>query len=258
MFGVRSFRSYAELIEESEAVDFAVPPAAQAPLAAEAAAAGRALLLEKPLAASLNDAIELTTVINASGVANIVNLTKRYHQRTREFLARVGELPNGVRALTGRYVHGGFLETGFLDPAARDGWRTTLGALFDLGPHILDLADAVAGAVSSISVAGDLGELVSLTTIHDGGAIGQFLLSGRVATEDVLTDIDVYANEAHVAYTTRGLEPSEAVMTFRSEFVAAVRLGTAVTVDAHRALALQRVLHASLRSYEAGHAVQVE
>jgi predicted dehydrogenase len=247
-FGVRAFRSFDELLESSEAVDFAVPPAVQAELAIEAALAGRALLLEKPLAAALGDATRLVETIDTAGVANLVILTKRYHARTREFLARTKALSSPVLAVTGRYVHGGFLASGFIDESERSGWRASLGVLYDLGPHLLDLADAAAGAIRSVSATGDPGEVILLATEHEGGARGQFVISGRVQTPIVLTDLDVYANEAQVSYTTRGLELTEAMTTVRAEFAAAVRSGSPVTVDARRALTTERVVDAAARS----------
>jgi predicted dehydrogenase len=257
VFGVRAFRSLDELLDASEAVDFAVPPAAQASLAIEAAQAGKALLLEKPLAASLEEATRLVEAIDAAGVVSMVILTKRYQQRTRDFVTRVESLPGPVLAITGRYVHGGFLESGFVDPAERAGWRSTLGALYDLGPHLLDLADAVAGPIRRITASGDPAEVVTMSTEHEGGAVGQLLVSGRVATPQVLTDLDVFANKGHLSYSTLGLELSEAMDTVRSEFAAAVRTGAPVTVDAHRALAVQRVIEAAAQSLKTGRAVDI-
>lgn len=256
-FGVPVFSTYSQLLDESEAVDFAVPPAAQASLAVEAARAGRALLLEKPLAESLADAVELVAAIEASNVVSIVNLTKRYHQRTRAFIAQASEMPGGIQALTGRYVHGGFLESGFINAAERAGWRDELGALYDLGPHLLDLAEAVAGDVLTVSTTGDLKEIVWITTTHAGGATGNFIVSGRVATDHVLTDVDLYGTAGHAAFSTRGLELSEAVSTFRAEFASAVRLGTGVTVDAQRALAIQRVIDGAARSFREGRVIDL-
>ena len=256
--GVRTFRSFDELVEASEAVDFAVPPAVQASLANEAAQGGRALLLEKPLAASLDEATRLVDVIDASGVVSVVILTKRYHRRTREFLADARALERGVLVVTGRYVHGGFLDTGFIEESERTGWRRTLGVLFDLGPHLLDLADAAAGPIRSISAFGDPTEAILLSTEHEGGARGQFLLSGRVQTRNVLTDVDVYAHGGHLAYTTRGLDLSEAVATLRAEFAAAVRTGGPVAVDAHRALEVQRIIDAATRSLAQGRAIELD
>jgi predicted dehydrogenase len=55
-YGIRPAASFGELLGRCEAVAFAVPPAVQAALAVRAAAAGRSLLLEKPLGGDLESA----------------------------------------------------------------------------------------------------------------------------------------------------------------------------------------------------------
>src|SRR5688500_3335471 len=51
--GTHAAGSYEELLDQCEAVAFAVPPDVQAALAPRAARAGKALLLEKPIALDL-------------------------------------------------------------------------------------------------------------------------------------------------------------------------------------------------------------
>lgn len=257
--GVRAFTSFEELLASSEAVDFATPPDVQAELATAAARAGKALLLEKPLAASLAEATRLVEAVESADVPNLVVLTKRFHRRTRRFLAEARDLRAGAEALavTARYVHGGFLDSGFLDERERTGWRATLGVLHDLGPHLLDLVDAAAGEVLSVRASGERTEAVLLETHHRGGATGQLLLSGRVATPTVLTDVDVYAGAGHLHYTTSGMDHAEVWPDVRAEFAHRVRQGTPVTVDVRRALHVQRLVEAAALSLDSGQAVEV-
>src|SRR5699024_3703898 len=124
--------------ERCEAVAFAVPPAVQAELAPEAARAGRALLLEKPLAPTLDEARRVADAVAEAGVVSTMVLTKRYHPATRAFLAQAGGAAvTGARSC---YLHGAFLGG---DLAT--GWRLEHGALLDLGPHLLDLLEAAVG-----------------------------------------------------------------------------------------------------------------
>jgi predicted dehydrogenase len=256
-YSVPAFASFEDLLESCEAVDFAVPPAAQGELAIHAARAGKALMLEKPLAASLSEAERVVEAVTDSQVATIVVLTKRFHPHTVAFLdecRRLRRLSNPV-AVTGRYVHGGFLASGFLDSQARGGWREDLGALFDLGPHLFDLADAVAGQIIRVRATGDPREAVLVTTQHAGGAEGQLLLSGRVATPHPLTDVDLYGPAGHAHYTTRGMDHDEIWPRVRAEFASAVLHGTPVTTDVHRALHLQRIVEAADSSLAQGGAL---
>ena len=56
-------------------------------------------------------------------------------------------------------------------------WRVERGALLDVGPHVLDLMDAAMGRVEHIDAAGDPLRWVSMTTHHEGGALGSVALS---------------------------------------------------------------------------------
>ncbi|MCU1597712.1 MAG: putative oxidoreductase [Glaciihabitans sp.] len=254
------FGSFAELLDASEAVDFAVPPGAQADLAIAAAAAGKALMLEKPLGETVAQAEALVEAVELARVPTIVVLTKRYHQRTRDFVeaCRALTTESPAIAITGRYVHGGLLPSGFIDDEARSGWRDALGVLYDLGPHLLDLVDLVAGPVVAIRATGDPHEAVTVETEHVSGAIGQLVLSARVATPRVLTDVDLYSNAGYEHYTTEGMDHDQVWPGIRHEFAQAVRHGSPVTVDVYRALKIQYLVDAAVQSLrESGSAVTV-
>ena len=76
--------SFEDLLHRCDAVAFAVPPAVQAELATAAAIAGKPMLLEKPVAASLSGAERLAKVVAAGSVATMVMLTLRFMARTHE------------------------------------------------------------------------------------------------------------------------------------------------------------------------------
>ncbi|HEY9355403.1 MAG TPA: Gfo/Idh/MocA family oxidoreductase [Arthrobacter sp.] len=252
--GVQAFTTFGELLASCEAVDFAVPPSVQAELAPRAADAGLALLLEKPLGASLQQAAAVADAVRRNKVANAVVLTKRYHQRTRRFLAAATELRSeaAVLGITGTYLHGGFLDGGFLDtsPLAgrkTTGWRDEFGALYDLGPHLLDLMDLAAGPIQAIRAEGSK-EYITLTTFHSDGATGQASLSGSVRLPQARTTLSVYSAAGSLDYTTEGMDHAECWTALRREFADAVRLGNAVTVDVERALHVQALVEAAALS----------
>jgi predicted dehydrogenase len=248
--GVPAFGSFEELLGSCEAVDFAVPPAVQAGLAPRAADAGLALLLEKPLGVSMEQAVIVADAVRRNGVPNAVVLSKRYHPRTRSFLAAAAELRGeaAVAGVTGTYLHGGFLAGGFLDsglPAGGSrGWRGEFGSLYDLGPHLLDLMDLAAGPIEAVR-ADSGGDYVALTTFHAGGATGQAALSSSVLLPRVKTTVSVYSAAGSLEYTTEGMDHAECWPALRREFADAVRLGTPVTVDVERALRVQAVVDAA-------------
>lgn len=257
-YGVPAFSTYDELLASCEAVDFAAPPSVQADLAPRAADAGRALLLEKPLGLSLEQAISVADAARRNSVPTAVVLTKRYHQRTREFLAAAADLSarGTVAGLSGAYLHGGFLDNGFLAGGGSIGWRGEFGALYDLGPHLVDLMELVGGPIAAVRTAGSR-DYVTLTTSHEGGATGQAALSGSVSLPSARTTLSVYSAAGCLEYTTAGMDHAECWPALRREFADAVRLGTPPTVDVERALQVQAVVEAAALSAREGRQVQV-
>src|ERR1700709_223183 len=83
--GVTGYDDYAELLEVVDAVAFAVPPRVQATMALEAAAVGKHLLLDKPVANSLDDARALADEAAAEGIASVVFFTSRFAPETSAF-----------------------------------------------------------------------------------------------------------------------------------------------------------------------------
>src|SRR4029077_14102272 len=71
-YGASVAGSFDELLERCDAIAFAVPPDVQAALAPRAAAAGKHLLLEKPLAFNLADAERLADAVDEAGVRTLL------------------------------------------------------------------------------------------------------------------------------------------------------------------------------------------
>ena len=75
--GAPAFDRYEDLLDACDAVAFAVPPGVQAAMAVQAAAAGKALLLEKPIADDLAGAERLADAVGTAGVPSLVVLSYR-------------------------------------------------------------------------------------------------------------------------------------------------------------------------------------
>jgi predicted dehydrogenase len=233
--GTYAARSYEELLDRCEAVAFAVPPDVQATLAPLAARTGKALLLEKPLALDLGAARALADTVAEHGVVTQLVLTKRYHARTREFLAAAaGFAAAGART---HYLHGAFL-----GGAMATGWRLTLGALYDLGPHLLDLADAALGPIEQARAAGDSRRWIELTCRHRGGAVSQMSLSGAVGLPSSRAGIELFGPAGTLALDFGTVDHAQCWPVLRAEFAAAVRSGVPHTLDVRRGLMLQELL----------------
>ncbi|WP_329460380.1 Gfo/Idh/MocA family protein [Streptomyces sp. NBC_01497] len=235
-YGAAVAASFDELLEHSEAVAFAVPPAVQGDLALRAVRAGKAVLLEKPLAADLDTARRLADAVAEQGVVSQMVLTKRYHPVTRAFLRDAAGLDvTGARSC---YLHGAFLGGEFATS-----WRLEQGALHDLGPHLLDLLDAAVGPIVSVRGTGDPRRWIELTCEHENGAVSQASLSGAVRLPRASTRVELYGPGAEsLVYDTAELDHEECWPVLRREFAAAVRSGTPTTLDAARGLHLQRLI----------------
>jgi predicted dehydrogenase len=167
-----------------DAVYVATPNHAHRPVVEAAAAAGKHVLCEKPMAAAAADARAMVAACRAGGVTYATAFDQRFHAAHRQLarLVRQGRLGTVTQA---RVHYACWLPPDW----AADNWRADParaggGALIDLAPHGVDLLEAVLGD--------QWAELHALTQrrVHpypvDDGAvlIGRFR-SGTLATLQV-------------------------------------------------------------------------
>src|SRR5437868_2306871 len=202
--GAPAFERIDELFDACEAVAFSVPPDVQADLAARAARAGKAVLLEKPLALDLDGAQRLAEEIGAAGVASQMVLTLRYSRAARTFLERA----RGLEPFGG---HGVFVSSTLGGGPFATPWRLEHGALLELGPHIVDLLDAALGRVVGVHAHGDPLGWVGLLLEHDGGAMSQASVSMAGAGDLPPARVEVYGRGGHAALD--GSEPHDDAFT---------------------------------------------
>ena len=83
---ITAFDTVAALLEAVEAVTIAIPPAAQAPIALEAARAGKHVMMEKPIAMTAALADELEAAVRQRGVGSVVCFTGRWIPQFEQWL----------------------------------------------------------------------------------------------------------------------------------------------------------------------------
>lgn len=235
--GSRAVATFDELIEVSDAIVFAVPPDVQAEWAPRAAAAGKPLLLEKPLGLSLAEAEALTDALDEAGAVTQVMFTNRYSARVQDFIAEARRrTPLGA---IGRYINGACLPGGYFATP----WRVEKGALLDLGPHMLDLLDASLGPIVDIRGDGDPTKWFVISAEHEGGARSTASLSLTVPTEGEVTGIDLFTDQGQmfVDFVGKDGDP-QAPHHIRAAFAETVATGRSHEMDIHRALYIQRLL----------------
>lgn len=119
--------------DEVTAVLIATPAVSHAPLVRQALAAGKHVFVEKPLATSLADAVELAEAADRAGLVLMVGHTFEYVpavERMREYI-RTGEIGDV------RYLHSQRLNLGRI--------QSDLHAFWSIGPHDVSIANHLLG-----------------------------------------------------------------------------------------------------------------
>ncbi|MER7174614.1 Gfo/Idh/MocA family protein [Streptomyces mesophilus] len=161
------------LIADVDAIAVALPPDIQAPLAVRAARAGRHLLLDKPVATTVEGAQELVEA--ARDVASVVFFTLRFSAAAAPW---IDEQTGRDGWYTGRVDWiGSIYAPDAQSPYADSPWRRERGALWDVGPHALSVLLPVFGDVSEVTgLRGQL-DTVHLALRHASGATSTTTLS---------------------------------------------------------------------------------
>jgi predicted dehydrogenase len=148
-FGARTAAESPEALiarDDIDVIHICTPNATHADLARKAIAAGKAVVCEKPLATSVEDANELTHLAEQAGVVTAVPFVYRFYPAVREARDRI------LNGEAGRLwlLHGSYLQD-WLACAEATNWRvdSTLGgasrAFGDIGVHWCDLMEFTTG-----------------------------------------------------------------------------------------------------------------
>jgi predicted dehydrogenase len=203
-----------------DAVAFAVPPGVQAEFAVRAAAAGRHLLLEKPIALTEEAADALVRAVAATGVASVVFFTDRFQPEVRRWLddiTHTGGWAGGSAIWLGTALSG---SSPFDSP-----WRRDFGGLWDVGPHAVSLLWAVLGPVCDVTADGGRGDLTYLVLHHESGTTSTATLTLRAPAAAGGFRLEVWG-EHGISTLPR---PADAVIALRvalGELAANARSGT--------------------------------
>jgi predicted dehydrogenase len=184
----KPFAELAALLEGVDALTFAVPPDVQASIALHAARVGKHLLLEKPLATSVEDARSIEAAVREARVASIVFFTRRFVPETQAWLRRLEDLGGWVcgrvEIAASIYIEG--------NPFGSSPWRKEKGALWDVGPHALSLLWPALGEVTSVVAGGGRSDQVHLVLQHAGNRSSTVSLSIDVPTAAIGGSTYVY------------------------------------------------------------------
>jgi predicted dehydrogenase len=135
-----------------DVVDICTPGDTHAEIAIAAAAAGKAILCEKPLASSVAEAERMTNAVRTAGVANLV--CHNYRRLPAIALAKRWIAEGRLGRI--HHYRGAYLQDWIVDPAFPRVWRLERaragsGALGDIASHQVDLARHLVGEVAEVS-----------------------------------------------------------------------------------------------------------
>ncbi|HLB15730.1 MAG TPA: Gfo/Idh/MocA family oxidoreductase, partial [Burkholderiales bacterium] len=243
-----------------------------------AAAAGKHVFLDKPIANTIADARAITAACRKTGVVLALGYQRRRESPFRWIRRQIddgvfGKLVN-AEANISRDRLGKFDLTS---------WRYTAkgmpgGVMLQIGIHYTDVLEYLLGPVKAVNarlaqlvLPGDNPDVASLVLEHESGALATLNASYASASEYYL--MNVYGKEASAYYDLhqglrflkRGgdrsspvaLEKNDAIRDELEEFAAAVRGEGQPEMDGERGTASLAVIRAGIESARTGRRVEV-
>jgi predicted dehydrogenase len=245
VFDVPGSSDLAALLDQVDAVAIAVPPSVQVELAEQAAAAGKHLLLEKPIGLSLDEADRVVSAVRSSGVASVVFFTFRFQAGTSTWLAQAARtrLAGGAGSWLSALAGSPF------DSA----WRRAHGALWDIGPHALSLLLPTLGPVASVQAGPGAGDTVHLVLQHaTPGVASTVTLSHTVAPMSTGIEFFVHGDAGRLVLLPDTESPIESFSVAVDELAAAAVTGGTHPCDVGFAREVVAVLATAARALESG------
>ncbi|TFV55777.1 Gfo/Idh/MocA family oxidoreductase [Geodermatophilus sp. DF01-2] len=242
-FDVPGHVDLAALLDQVDAVAVAVPPSVQVGLAEQAAAAGKHLLLEKPIGLSLAEADRVVAAVRSAGVASVVFFTFRFQAGTSTWLTQAARtrLAGGAGSWLSALAGSPF------DSA----WRRRHGALWDIGPHALSLLVPALGPVVSVQAGGGAGDTVHLVLQHaTPGVASTVTLSHTVAPMSTGIEFFVHGDAGRLVLLPDTESPVESFSTAIDELDAAAVTGGTHPCDVGFARDVVAVLATAARALE--------
>ncbi len=152
-----------------DVVDIVTPGHMHHPMALAAAAAGKHIICEKPLANTLAEAREMLRAVEKAGVKHMV----MHNYRKVPAIAFAKKLIEGGKIGEVYHYHGAYLQDWIIDPKFPLVWRLEkkfagTGALADIGAHAIDFARYLNSEI--VSVAGHMTTFIKMRPLVGTGA----------------------------------------------------------------------------------------
>jgi predicted dehydrogenase len=280
-YGCKAAASYEEILNDKsiEAVINTTPNAAHLETTRAAAAAGKHVFLDKPIANTIADARALTEACRKAKVVLALGYQRRREQHFRWVKKQIDD------GVFGRLVNAeANISRDRLGQFDISSWRYTAegmpgGVMLQIGIHYTDVLEYLMGPVKAVSgrfvrlvLPGDNPDVASLILEHENGAQSTLNASYASASEYYL--MNIYGKEASAYYdlhqglrwlkrgaktaTPVAAQKNDTIVEELEEFARAVRGEVEPEMDGERSTASLAVILAGIRSAKEGRRVEVK
>jgi predicted dehydrogenase len=271
--------SYEEILNDKsiEAIVNTTPNAAHLETTRAAAAAGKHVFLDKPIANTIADARAITQACREAQVVLALGYQRRRESHFRLIKERIGEFGRLVNAEAN-------ISRDRLGQIDLSSWRYSAegmpgGVMLQIGIHYSDVLEYLLGPVKAVSgrfvrlvLPGDNPDVASLILEHENGALSTLNASYASASEYYL--MNIYGKEASAYYdmhqglrllkrgakaaTTVPSEKNDTIVEELEEFARAARGEARPEMDGERSTASLAVILAGIRSAKEARTVEVK
>ncbi|MFI1728390.1 Gfo/Idh/MocA family protein [Streptomyces acidicola] len=237
--GTRAYEEVDALLADVDAVAVALPPSVQAPLAVRAARAGCHLLLDKPVATSVEDGRAVVEAAREAGVSSVVFFTSRFQTATEAWISEQTAL-DGWFTARAEWLGSVFTSD---SPFGASPWRREKGGLWDVGPHALSLLLPVLGDVARVTAAARGPEdTVHLVLEHAGGASSTLTLGLTAPPAAAGATLELRGKAGVTVLPPSSEGPVEALQRAADALLSAVETGRPHNCDAAFGLRVTEIL----------------
>ncbi|HLQ24244.1 MAG TPA: Gfo/Idh/MocA family oxidoreductase [Acidiferrobacterales bacterium] len=279
-YGCKAAPSYEAMLEDRtiEAIINTTPNNVHLETTRAAAAAGKHVFLDKPIANTVADGRAITAACRKAGVALALGYQRRRESHFRWLRQRIDD------GVFGKLVNAeSNISRDRLGKIDLNSWRYTAegmpgGVMLQIGIHYTDVLEYLMGPIKAVSgrfaqlvLPGDNPDVASLVLEHENGALSTLNASYASASEYYL--MNIYGKEASAYYDLhqglrflkRGADGSSPVPCAKNdafveeleEFAAAVRGQAEPEMDGERATTSLAVIRAGIVSAREGRRVEV-
>ena len=278
-YACKAANTYEEILQDQsiQAIINTTPNATHLETTRAAAAAGKHVFLDKPIANTIADARGLTQACRDAKVVLALGYQRRRESHFRwikERLDLFGKLVNAEANISRDRLGRIDLSSWRYQAAGMPG-----GVMLQIGIHYTDVLEYLLGPVSAVSgrfvrlvLPGDNPDVASLILEHENGAQSTLNASYASASEYYL--MNIYGKEATALYdvhqglrilhrSTRMIEPvktekNDPIVEELEEFAAAVRGEAEPEMDGERSTRSLAVILAGIKSAKEGRRVEVK